>query len=364
MLLSSATSLLLGELLCAIAAPHAFVQSDILGRKPVERSPGSFLRLVHDRAAYPDLVPGSSGFQRLAGNYDCRWTIDRLGLRSPELSAIPPGAFRILALGDSQTFGLGVAQNETFCARLQARLDAGGARRLAVLNAGVPSYGTFEEAWKLERIGAEVRPDLVLVVVNADNALVPDQGNDLYNNLERLAQGPGAAVKELDGPPTSDFLERHSHLYHRVRGLFRRLRREASYATAVAAYRHEPANAAKLARVWAATLTLLRGIEAEARRTSGARTVVVHLPGAASLEADDRSVASELRKSGLPVVSLFEALQAARQADTRRICFPNDGHYNAFAHARIALALERELRAGGFVPAASGRNPPSDDATR
>lgn len=341
--------LLLAEALCAWLRPASFVELDLLGRRPWARSGGAFLERAHGEDRYPDLVPGSSGFQRLRGNYDCHWTIDSLGLRSPEALATPKQAFRILALGDSQTFGLGVAQHETFCARLAFRLTQPGGRQVAVLNAGVPSYGTYEELWKLERVAPLVRPDLVLVVVHLDNALVPDAGNDLYNNFERLSLGRGAPLHEVeDAFGGASFLMRHSHLYTRALLLLRRLRGEASHLEKVRASRKTMAR--ELEGVWKETRRLLARID-EVARSVGARTLVVHLPAPPSLELDDRSALAELRASGIPVASVFAALQAERRGDTRRVCFPNDGHYNASAHARIAAALAQELEERGLVPA-------------
>jgi hypothetical protein len=353
LLAATASGLLLGEALCAWLRPAAFVELDLLGRRSWERSPGAFLTRHHGENSYPDLVPASNGFQRLRGNYDCRWTIDSLGLRSSEVLPTPEQAFRILVLGDSQTFGLGVAQHETFCARLAPRLEQRSGHEIAVFNAGVPSYGTYEELWKLDRVAPLVRPDLVLVVVHVDNALVSDAGNDLYNNFERLSLGKGAPLHEVkDAFAGASFLARHSHLYSRVRLLLRRLRRQPSHLDAVRTSRSTMAR--ELETTWKETRRLLGRID-EVARAVGARTLVVHLPAPPSLELQDRSAFDELRASGLPVVSVFDALEAERRGDTRRVCFPIDGHYNAAAHARIAEALAQELEGRGLLPA--GRAP-------
>jgi hypothetical protein len=108
--------------------------------------------------------------------------------------------------------------------------------------------------------------------------------------------------------------------------------------------------ARELETTWKETRRLLGRIDGVARNV-GARTLVVHLPAPPSLELDDRSALEELRASDLSVVSVFDALEAQRRGDTRRVCFPNDGHYNAAAHARIAEALAQELEGLGFLPA-------------
>lgn len=71
-------------------------------------------------------------------------------------------AVRVLALGDSCTFGRGVGDGETWPARLEARLRARGVDA-AVWNAGVPGYDTVQELALLRRLGPELRPTHVVV---------------------------------------------------------------------------------------------------------------------------------------------------------------------------------------------------------
>lgn len=68
---------------------------------------------------------------------------------------------RLLALGDSCTFGVGVDDDETWPAQLRGLLAATG-REVQVLNAGVPGYTAFQGARLLERRGAELEPDVVV----------------------------------------------------------------------------------------------------------------------------------------------------------------------------------------------------------
>ena len=58
------------------------------------------------------------------------------GFRGPAWPA--PSPSDILVFGDSQVFGLGVEDDQTFSAVLQEQLHA------PVLNAGVPTYGPLE----------------------------------------------------------------------------------------------------------------------------------------------------------------------------------------------------------------------------
>jgi lysophospholipase L1-like esterase len=85
-----------------------------------------------------------------------------LGLRDDEVT--DDGRPRILAIGDSCTFGWGVEQGEAYPQVLQALLDDGGvgARRYRVINAGVPGYTSHHGRTYLRERGRDLRPAVVI----------------------------------------------------------------------------------------------------------------------------------------------------------------------------------------------------------
>jgi len=90
--------------------------------------------------------------------------VNRLGFRGPEITPAPaPGVHRVLVLGDSVVFGQGLEEEETVSGVLAVRLNAGGAGRYEVINAGVPGYDAVAEARLLETVGVAVRPEIVIV---------------------------------------------------------------------------------------------------------------------------------------------------------------------------------------------------------
>jgi len=94
-----------------------------------------------------------------------------LGMRDPEPRLPKPaGAFRLLILGDSVTFGPAVPAEEIYPARLRRLLAPEG---VDVVTAAVAGWNTVMEDRFLETNVARLDPDLVLVlyVVN-DNELV------------------------------------------------------------------------------------------------------------------------------------------------------------------------------------------------
>ncbi len=89
-----------------------------------------------------------------------------VGCSSPELEPLPPGS-RILAFGDSLTYGVGADLENSYPAVL-ARLTG-----LEVINAGVSGETTTEGLARLERELEEKRPALLILL---------EGGNDILRN--------------------------------------------------------------------------------------------------------------------------------------------------------------------------------------
>lgn len=150
-------------------------------------------------------------YWRLKPNQDCFTKVDRQpvhinsqGTRGPEFSvAKPPGTFRILSLGDSRTFGWGVADADTYSRRLEellkrlprANIDHptsnieqpttqapliparspsdiarenlrqafGEAKRVEVINAGVNAWSFAQMAVYFREFGLRYQPDVVVL---------------------------------------------------------------------------------------------------------------------------------------------------------------------------------------------------------
>ncbi len=107
------------------------------------------------------LEPNCTTRVRVATNAPADVHIGADGFRGPALGE--PTGDEILVLGDSQTFGLGVGDDETFAAVLGALL------RRPVINAGVPTYGPLEYTEVARRVFSHRHPHTVVYVVNMAN---------------------------------------------------------------------------------------------------------------------------------------------------------------------------------------------------
>jgi lysophospholipase L1-like esterase len=91
----------------------------------------------------------------------------------------PPNTVRIVALGDSVTYGYRVKLDESLTKRLEQKLNDQGKRKVEVLNFGVPGYNTTQELAYLRDTALDYNPDLVLLIYvlnDADPAIVPEHG--------------------------------------------------------------------------------------------------------------------------------------------------------------------------------------------
>jgi peptidoglycan/LPS O-acetylase OafA/YrhL/lysophospholipase L1-like esterase len=106
------------------------------------------------------LVPGSSGRM-----FDATIRINNLGFRGPDLARDKGDAFRIFAVGESQTFGPTLRDGERpWPELLQALFDqrADCGRRVEVVNAGAEAYTLEDNLERMRRDILPLKPDLIL----------------------------------------------------------------------------------------------------------------------------------------------------------------------------------------------------------
>jgi len=110
-------------------------------------------------------------------------SINSKGLRDREYSyQKPDGTRRLLVLGDSMTWGLGVGDDEIFTEVLEEKLKR-ETPAWEVINAGVSGWGTDQEYLFLKDEGFRYEPDIVMVVYY----LV----NDREDNVSTIRYGLG-----------------------------------------------------------------------------------------------------------------------------------------------------------------------------
>lgn len=122
-----------------------------------------------------DLTPGSEG-ALVTDEFETPVRINSRGYRDDEFESAKSGRFRILAIGDSFTFGYGCTADEAYPNVIEARLnDALGPGRVEVINAGFAACNYPDTYYLyLKERGLDLDPDLILVGLFVGNDLDHD----------------------------------------------------------------------------------------------------------------------------------------------------------------------------------------------
>lgn len=122
----------------------------------------TMIELEEDPVYHHRLKPHAT-FHQTSPDFQSVATTNNLGLRGPaDYGPKPPGVRRLLMLGDSFTFGVGVNDDQTFCALLQRMFDQRGAR-VEVINAGLGSYAPILDYLSLRDLWLPLEPDGVIL---------------------------------------------------------------------------------------------------------------------------------------------------------------------------------------------------------
>jgi len=277
-----------------------------------------------------------------SGEFAFEYTHNDLGFRDSEHAlGKPAGTVRIVALGDSFTYGVGADFDDTYPAQVERRLNqrAGGHPRVEVIKLGLPRHFPLLERRTLERDGLRFAPDVVLVTVLPNDVVDTERGLDAVCVAESGYLVPCAALA---------WNEAAVWLYQRsaaARVVVQRWSR-LSAAEAGGTNGSSPHESA-----WQALERELAGMQ-RAARDHGAALVVVALPQQPPWSAADADLETRLARWGAAHDAVFiptlAALRAA--ASSPPLYWQRDGHCTAAGYAVIADAVVAALIAHGLTP--------------
>lgn len=137
-------------------------------------------------------VPGQHGARHFPGVFDFTYSNNSLGWRGRrEYRAEKQTTYRLLFLGDSFTYGLGVNDDQTFAAQVEKILTAD---RLSVetMNAGCPGKGTDYELKVFDTVGRKFHPDLTVLCFFCND--FQDNERAEYYNIDKPGELQAKAV--------------------------------------------------------------------------------------------------------------------------------------------------------------------------
>jgi lysophospholipase L1-like esterase len=133
-----------------------------------------------------------------------------LGLRGPEPTpAAPGGPRRVLLIGDSFTFGLGVEDDDAPFPAVLGRRLAGSDPPVEVVNGGIPGSVSADWLALWRRAGDLIDPDVVIVVFFLRDGTTLLTIPDFFGQIRR----------EIARRNAGSTLYQYSHLYRRLRDL-------------------------------------------------------------------------------------------------------------------------------------------------
>ena len=267
-------------------------------------------------------------------------TMNALGLRGAEVpEAKAAGEVRVLVLGDSLTYGQGVADEDTVPARLEDALRASAPDRTwRVVNAGHRGYTLSQSLGLFEELGTRIAPDVVLLLWYWNDLDFVDAGA-----IHKRLSGSGPVTFDVNAP-----FEGLTALRWHGKQLLRR--------SALIMYVHElrkSTGGLPPAAYGQKGLEALGGFLDEfiARCAAlGARPVFAIVPDVGSLSAPHwtdpivQGAATIANERGLEVVELKPAL-APLAADGTPPILAYDGHYDANGNRAMAELLAAPVEA-------------------
>ncbi len=313
-------------------------------------------RYYHSPTGGGDLVPHQDGHWVIWFHRPYHVQTNSLGFRNTEEPS--DKAFRILALGDSQTFGVYVTNEDTWPSwtenELRQRLNSN--ERVQVFNAGIAGYSIRDQLALLRDKGAAFKPNLVLLGVYE---------NDLYDLGKAKGQRPSNDA-EARLTIWLKTLARSSALVSLANGIKGRWQLATAgvdvrrgEGEVLSRQQEAPTDLPQLLERYSAlfreTVTLLRA--------RGIPLAVVFIPGAqyspnAPPSETERVIRALTAETQTPYRDLTPIIRAATRANSRFFLLQNvpgrgllgNGHLSREGHAEIGLAVGNWLLEQKLVP--------------
>lgn len=258
---------------------------------------------------------------------------DRHGLRGADRAPPPASALKVLAVGDSMTYGEGVEDEETWPARLEALLGKELApRQVRVYNAGVVSFGQQEERDVIRELVKKLSIDLVLLQFTV--------ANDVVDNM-RWLDVPGPLKEDTNALETLEHhilltnpLARWSRAYRFV--IWRWGRHAIKYR-----YMMEGPSLDRSARLIGELRDLSRsqagqeipfGVVIAPTVVQVQRSLAESVLGTVKI---NKGMNERLTKAGIPVLDPLEAMRSKHDAG-QQLFIPVDRHWTPAGHQVVA----------------------------
>ncbi len=286
-------------------------------------------------------APNAAGQSSLGGPDAGHIKINSHGYRGKDFRLQkPPETYRVLVLGDSFAFGLGVNVEHSLPAVLQGLLTQ-SLRRPEVINMAVSGYSTDQQIVLYREVGSRLAPDLVILVA-CDNDFEGNLQDFAYNAYYKpyFATNGEPTLKNVPVPTLSGvqqtklWLGRHSNVWN----AFRSRRSSVPVLSGflawfqVATPRTAPGDAIE-------TMATLTKTLAHDVSNTGAKFLLINTGHRGERTPLFQELRPRLRVAGVRFLGLEANFEKARaESPSRYWDFGQDTHWNVEAH-RLAAAV-------------------------
>jgi hypothetical protein len=305
------------------------------------------VQFVYDpiRGAIP--VPNQRARRILPGVYDYTYSNNSLGLRGArEYAERQAEKNRILTLGDSFTYGIGVNDDQTFASLLEQIMSD-----CEVINGGNGGTGTDYALKFFQSIGRSLHPDTVALCFFSNDFQDNEQGKyyevkDSSLTSRDLSKSV-TARKAFLNIPSYNWLITHSHLANLIKQSFVRYSLRAEKTTGHnSEATNEYSNDSNKRLTERYIVELWRAV-----RESQASFFVFYIPSANEVlgyranetkSQDEAALEQITRQHQIKLISLTEAL--ARSGYSIQTLYYVEGHWKPLAHQLVATVMAGVFR--------------------
>ena len=307
-----------------------------------------------------ELSPGTSGHGSLGEFYQ----INSAGFRDLDLPVKKrAGIQRIMVIGDSFTFGMGVDLKDTYAKQLEGMLNGSGLHS-EVINCGVIGYNMWQHYETLRHNVIPYKPDLVILGLFPDDLFcsfppkgVLEEGYAGHNpfgprkGLQGAVNGSSLWNFLRNANTLFEYKNRHRRGHAYVKGIEERKKSWGPGNPDNPNYRIMSGRGADKGRYRDFSASLERFVNTAKR--AGARTLVVMIPDSVQLndphmQAVNRYVRQVCKDMGVPFVDATPALEAQEDHPSLYL-FPVDAHNSPRGLKVIAEAIVQAIRQMGLL---------------
>jgi len=266
-------------------------------------------------------APGFKGYIHRHDVFDCPVTISSNGLRQSNFDAQMQYSRRLLILGDSFAFGVGVPEDSIFATLIQHALNPAG---IGVINGGQSGYGTTQEAKFGIRLAQIVKPEMIVLSLFSNN----DVSGDYYKDYENVEMRYGQRLSKNRWLPIAplDFIRARAYSWMLLEAALKRKTIEEQRAAFFSLAKDSTE------QVMQPTLNAIKALR-DFCQNNKVKLGIMMIQSVTGKTLFDEPLQKAFSEEGIPVLDLGE------RKFGRKNYFRGDAHWNASGHQRAAKQL-------------------------